>query len=57
VAIGFKKSGRRFADGQGGAVFGRVVAGLDVVRKIQQQPVEAQALTHPVPITRALRLK
>jgi peptidyl-prolyl cis-trans isomerase A (cyclophilin A) len=47
--------GRRFEDGQGAAAFGRVVAGMDVVRKIQQQPVEKQALTPPVPITRAAR--
>jgi peptidyl-prolyl cis-trans isomerase A (cyclophilin A) len=49
--------GKRFADGQGGAAFGRVVAGLDVVRRIQQQPVQGQSLTPPVPITRATRLK
>jgi peptidyl-prolyl cis-trans isomerase A (cyclophilin A) len=47
--------GRRFEDGQGGAAFGRVVAGLDVVRTIQQQPVQAQALTPPVPILKASR--
>ena len=49
--------GRRFDDGQGGAAFGRVVAGLDVVRKIQQQPVEGQNLRPPVPIVRVSRLK
>jgi peptidyl-prolyl cis-trans isomerase A (cyclophilin A) len=49
--------GRRFEDGQGGAAFGRVVAGLDVVRTIQQQPVQAQALTPPVPILKAARVK
>ncbi|HEY0875671.1 MAG TPA: peptidylprolyl isomerase [Vicinamibacterales bacterium] len=48
--------GRRFEDAQGAAAFGRVVAGLDVVRKIQQQPVEKQVLTPPVPITRASRV-
>jgi peptidyl-prolyl cis-trans isomerase A (cyclophilin A) len=49
--------GLRFDDGQGAAAFGRVVAGMDVVRKIQQQPVEKQALTPPVPITKASRVK
>ena len=34
-----------------------VVAGLDVVRKIQQQPVQGQNLTPPVPITRASRIR
>ena len=47
--------GRRFPDAQGAAAFGRVTAGLDVVRKIQQQPVKDQALTPPVPITKITR--
>jgi peptidyl-prolyl cis-trans isomerase A (cyclophilin A) len=52
--------GMRFDDGQGAAAFGRVVAGLDVVRKIQQQPVDAQKkqdLNPPVTITRAARVR
>ena len=49
--------GMRFDDGQGTAAFGRVVAGLDVPRKIQQQPVKEQALDPPVTITRAFRAK
>jgi peptidyl-prolyl cis-trans isomerase A (cyclophilin A) len=48
--------GLRFDDGQGAAAFGRVVAGMDVARRIQQQPVEKQALTPPVPISKAFRL-
>ena len=48
--------GKRFEDGQGAAAFGRVVRGMDVVRKIQQQPVEKQALTPPISITRAVRV-
>jgi peptidyl-prolyl cis-trans isomerase A (cyclophilin A) len=48
--------GLRFDDGQGAAAFGRVVFGLEAVRVIQQQPVEAQRLTPPVPITRAYRV-
>lgn len=37
--------GRRFDDGQGGAAFGRVVKGLDVVRRIQQQPTNKEGQT------------
>lgn len=48
--------GQRFEDGQGGAAFGRVVEGLDIVRKIQQQPVEGQNLSGPVTIWRVWRL-
>jgi cyclophilin family peptidyl-prolyl cis-trans isomerase len=40
---------KRFADGQGGAAFGRVVEGLDVIRKIQQQPVKGQILSRNEP--------
>jgi peptidyl-prolyl cis-trans isomerase A (cyclophilin A) len=48
---------KRYEDGQGFAAFGRVVKGMDVVRRIQQQPVKAQALDPPVPITRISRLQ
>ncbi len=48
--------GMRFDDGQGTAAFGRVVAGMDVARTIQQQPVTEQALTPPVTITRIFRV-
>ena len=49
--------GLRFDDGQGAAAFGRVVAGMDVVRTIQQQPVDAQRLTPPIAIIRAARVQ
>jgi peptidyl-prolyl cis-trans isomerase A (cyclophilin A) len=48
--------GLRFDDGQGGAAFGHVLAGLDVVRRIQQQPVDGQNLSGPVAIRRVWRI-
>ena len=48
--------GRRFPDQQGAAAFGYVIAGLDVVTKIQQQPVQAQNLSPPVPIVSVKRV-
>jgi peptidyl-prolyl cis-trans isomerase A (cyclophilin A) len=53
--------GMRFDDGQGAAAFGKVVAGLDVVKTIQSQPVQSkdqnpQSLNPPVPIIKAYRL-
>lgn len=48
-------TGLRHVDGQGFAVFGQVVDGMDVVRTIQRQPVEAQQLREPVRIVRVRR--
>lgn len=49
--------GARNPDGQGFGAFGRVVRGMDVVRKIQQAPnTEAQLLTPPIVITAIKRL-
>ena len=56
--------GVRNADGQGFAAFGRVVSGMDVVRKIQQAPsssnrtsnTEAQKLTPPIGVTKLSRV-
>jgi peptidyl-prolyl cis-trans isomerase A (cyclophilin A) len=48
--------GQRNPDGQGFAAFGRVVKGMDVVRKIQTSPAREQGLTPPIPIVRAKRL-
>jgi peptidyl-prolyl cis-trans isomerase A (cyclophilin A) len=45
--------GRRNPDGQGFAAFGRVVRGMEVVRRIWQAPGKAQALTPPVALRRA----
>jgi peptidyl-prolyl cis-trans isomerase A (cyclophilin A) len=53
--------GKRFDDEQGAAAFGHVTAGLDTVRKIQQQgPLQEQRkdyLVTPVVITRMSRVK
>ncbi|HET8725253.1 MAG TPA: peptidylprolyl isomerase [Anaeromyxobacteraceae bacterium] len=48
--------GRRNPDGQGFAAFGRVVKGMDVVRKIHAAPAQGQSLRPPVPILEAVRL-
>ena len=45
--------GKRNADGQGFAAFGRVVRGMDVVRKIQGAPAEGQKLVPPLGIVSA----
>ena len=57
--------GARNPDGQGFAVFGRVVKGMDVVRAIHERPTKAegpdaytagQRLAQPVKITKVVRL-
>jgi peptidyl-prolyl cis-trans isomerase A (cyclophilin A) len=48
--------GKRFDDAQGAAAFGRVIAGLDVVRKTQQQPVQERPATPDNPLTKNDRL-
>jgi peptidyl-prolyl cis-trans isomerase A (cyclophilin A) len=55
--------GKRNPDGQGFGAFGRVVSGMDVVRKIQMAPsstdrttnAEAQRLTPPIKILKVAR--
>jgi peptidyl-prolyl cis-trans isomerase A (cyclophilin A) len=47
--------GKRNPDGQGFAVFGRVVRGMDVVRRIQLAPAKGETLTPPIAITRMRR--
>jgi len=57
--------GQRNPDGQGFAAFGRVISGMDVVRKIQSAPSsadrktnpEAQRLTPPIKIIKAARVQ
>jgi peptidyl-prolyl cis-trans isomerase A (cyclophilin A) len=48
--------GKRNPDGQGFAAFGRVVRGMDVVRKIRAATADGQTLAPPVVISTARRL-
>ncbi|HEY7501519.1 MAG TPA: peptidylprolyl isomerase [Vicinamibacterales bacterium] len=48
--------GARQPDGQGFAAFGRVVRGMDVVRKIQMSPATGETLTPAIAIARIRRL-
>jgi peptidyl-prolyl cis-trans isomerase A (cyclophilin A) len=47
--------GKRNPDGQGFAAFGRVVKGMDVVKKIQKSAAAGQTLKPPVKITKVAR--
>ncbi len=49
--------GARNPDGQGFAAFGRVVAGMDVVRAIHKAPSEGERLSPPIVISRVSRVK
>lgn len=48
--------GRRNIDGQGFAAFGKVVAGMDVIKKIHQSPKESQNLKPPIKIISITRI-
>jgi peptidyl-prolyl cis-trans isomerase A (cyclophilin A) len=48
--------GKRNADGQGFAAYGRVLSGMDVVKKIQLSAASAQKLTPPIRIIEARRV-
>jgi peptidyl-prolyl cis-trans isomerase A (cyclophilin A) len=48
--------GARQPDGQGFAAFGRVVRGMDVVRKIQMSPATGETLTPAIAILKIKRL-
>jgi peptidyl-prolyl cis-trans isomerase A (cyclophilin A) len=47
--------GRRNPDGQGFAAFGKVIGGMDVVRKIHGQPADGQSLDPRIEITAIVR--
>jgi peptidyl-prolyl cis-trans isomerase A (cyclophilin A) len=49
--------GLRNPDGQGFAAFGRVIQGMDVVRRIQAAPAHGQTLHPPIRILKASRLR
>lgn len=49
--------GNRNPDGQGFAAFGKVIAGMDVVNKIHQQPVDGQMLDPRIKILEIVRSK
>jgi peptidyl-prolyl cis-trans isomerase A (cyclophilin A) len=48
--------GKRNPDGQGFAAFGRVVEGMEIVRKIQILPANSQQLSPPLRIQRVVRI-
>ena len=49
--------GHRNLDGQGFAAFGQVTRGMDIVRRINAAPAEAQNLTPPIQIIRIDRIR
>jgi peptidyl-prolyl cis-trans isomerase A (cyclophilin A) len=49
--------GKRNPDGQGFSAFGIVVGGMDVVKKIHQQPTEGQMLDARIKIFNIVRSK
>jgi peptidyl-prolyl cis-trans isomerase A (cyclophilin A) len=53
---GLDFGGKRNPDGQGFAAFGRVIAGMEVVRTIQKRPADSQNLKPPVKILSIARI-
>ncbi len=49
--------GKRNPDGKGFAAFGKVIAGMDVIRKIYEMDAKGQLLLQPVKITAVSRAK
>lgn len=48
--------GKRNPDGQGFAVFGKVISGMDIAQKIHKQPREGQRLKPPIKIISISRI-
>jgi peptidyl-prolyl cis-trans isomerase A (cyclophilin A) len=53
---GFDYGGENNPDMQGYAAFGKVINGMNVIRKIYQMPEEDQYFDPPVPIFKVVRL-
>jgi peptidyl-prolyl cis-trans isomerase A (cyclophilin A) len=53
---GFDYGGENNPDGQGYAAFGKVIKGMEVVRKIYNRPEDEQAFTPPVSIYDIVRM-
>jgi peptidyl-prolyl cis-trans isomerase A (cyclophilin A) len=53
---GFDFGGSNNSDGQGYAAFGKVVEGMDVVRKIQARPTNGEMFKSPIAIVEIKRL-
>ena len=49
--------GKRNPDGQGFAAFGKVVQGMDVVKRINSARIEGQAIMPPVRMLQVVRIK
>lgn len=49
--------GKRQEDGQGFAAFGQVISGMDIVRKIQAQPVKGETLDPVIAVKNIIRKK
>jgi peptidyl-prolyl cis-trans isomerase A (cyclophilin A) len=47
--------GKRNPDGQGFAAFGKVIKGMEIVKKIQGAPAEGQTLMPPLKVLKVLR--
>ena len=53
---GFDYGGNANSDGQGYAAFGRVVKGMDILKKIYEKPEENQYFKPPVKIRKIVRI-
>lgn len=53
---GFDYGGENNPDGQGYAAFGKVIKGMDIVRRIYDRPEEEQYFDPPIPIFNIVRL-